>query len=185
MFEIYRRNEATVAKTIVLTVAGLIVWLFWRQVVVIIVGLAALVGAVYLLQRWREWWSTYRFRRVWGRQGKDLLIVYSNSPNWQAYVEEHWLPRWGHRAVVLNWSQRKQWERRQPEVGLFHAVAGTAEFNPLGVVVPLTGQRARVVRFWRAFRDFKHGKDDRLRKAEAELDRHLVTAANQNQNPEP
>jgi len=30
-----------------------------------------------------------------------------------------------------------------------------------------------VVRFWRAFRDSKHGKDQRLRDAEADLGRYI------------
>ena len=177
------RLMETWVKRIALGIVAIVAILFlWRVLLVIVVGLAALVAAVLLLERWREWWATYRFRRLWGRQGKDLLIVYSDSPHWQVYVEEHWLPKWGDRAVVLNWSQRKQWKKRQPEVALFHAVAGRTEFNPLGVVVPQRGQRARVVRFWLAFRDFKHGKDRLLRNAEAELVRYLGVP---NQNPEP
>src|SRR5262245_29677290 len=66
-----------------------------------------------------------RFRARWVGQGKDLLLVYSNSPNWQAYIEAEWLPRWGHRAVVLNWSQRSNWRRPFPaEVLLFRAFSG-------------------------------------------------------------
>src|SRR5919112_1517073 len=63
------------------------------------------------------------FRRTWGAQGKDLLIVYSNSPHWQRYVEEEWLPHWRDRAVILNWSDRARWTH-SPEVDLFHAVVG-------------------------------------------------------------
>ena len=178
--------ETWVKRIAIGAVAIVAILFLWRVLLVTVVGLAALVVAVLLLERWREWWATYRFRRLWGRQGKDLLIVYSNSPHWQTYVEQNWLPKWGHRAVLLNWSERKRWKRRQPEVALFHAVAGRNEFNPLGVVVPLTRQRAKVIRFWRAFRDFTHGKDRLLREAEAALDRCLRPQnQNQNQNPEP
>jgi hypothetical protein len=115
-----------------------------------------------------------RFRRTWQVQGKDLLLVYSNGPHWQRYVEQPWLPRWGHRAVVLNWSERRTWKRRAPaEVALFRTFAGSREFNPLGIVVPPTGIRVKVVRFWLAFRDYKHGNDRLLKHAEAELDRCL------------
>jgi hypothetical protein len=139
---------------------------------------------VYLRQRARELGAIRRFRATWGVRGKDLLLVYSNSPHWQRYVEERWLPLWGHRAVVLNWSQRKQWDaERQSEVELFEVFAGRTEFNPLAIVVPAKGRSAEVVRFWQAFRDFKHGKPQLLREVEAELDRHLATALNQ--NPEP
>jgi hypothetical protein len=93
-------------------------------------------------------------------------------------VEENWLPRWGNRAVVLNWSERRNWQReRRPEVALFRAFAGDREFNPVGIVVPQKGRAARVVRFWRAFREYKHGKDRLLLAAEAELEACLGATA--------
>jgi hypothetical protein len=42
------------------------------------------------------------FHSRWGAHGKRLMLVYSNSPNWQAYVEENWLPHLESIAVVLN-----------------------------------------------------------------------------------
>jgi hypothetical protein len=78
--------------------------------------------------------------------------------------------------VVLNWSERQTWRgSRAPEIALFRAFAGDREFNPLGIVVPATG-KVRVIRFWRGFRDFKHGKDRLLRLAEAELETALANA---------
>jgi hypothetical protein len=70
------------------------------------------------------------------------------------------------------------WKRdRRPDVALFRVFAGDREFNPLAIVVPSEGRRARVVRFWRAFRDYKHGKDRLLRAAEAELEGYLTEGA--------
>jgi hypothetical protein len=46
--------------------------------------------------------------------------------------------------------------------------AGDHEFNPLAIVIPADGS-VRVIRFWQAFRDYKHGKHRTLRAAEAEL----------------
>ena len=57
------------------------------------------------------------------------------------------------------------------EVALFRAFAGREEFNPLGILVPPEGRRVHVVRFWRAFRDHKHGKPRLLQPAEADLER--------------
>jgi hypothetical protein len=109
------------------------------------------------------------FHNRWGQQGKRLLLVYSNSPNWQAYVEENWLPQLQPIAVVLNWSERSTWAEQHPfEADIFRTWAGRREFNPLAIVIPADGP-VRVVRFWQAFRDFKHGKDRTLRAAEAEL----------------
>ena len=109
------------------------------------------------------------FHKRWGGQGKRLLLVYSNSPNWQAYVEENWLPRLESIAVVLNWSERSTWAERHPfEADIFQMWAGEREFNPLAIIIPADG-RVRVIRFWQAFRDYKHGKDCTLRATEAEL----------------
>jgi hypothetical protein len=155
-------------------VVGIGVVLLWRGLLIFAAGIAVLALGAYLIGQWRKWRAVGRFRAVWGIQGKDLLLVYSESPNWQQYVKEIWLPRWGHRAVVLNWSERSKWRRpARAEVALFRAFAGTREFNPLGIVVPGTGRRVHVVRFWRAFREYKHGKDRLLRQAEAELERYL------------
>jgi 8-oxo-dGTP pyrophosphatase MutT (NUDIX family) len=43
----------------------------------------------------------------------------------------------------------------------------------VAIVVPARGRKVHVVRFWLAFREFKHGKDRLLRAAEADLDRCL------------
>jgi hypothetical protein len=99
-----------------------------------------------------------------------LLLVYSNSPHWQAYIEERWLPRLQPLAIVLNWSERAQWPKQHPfEAAIFRTWAGDREFNPLAIVIPAHGP-VQVIRFWRAFRDYKHGKDHALRVAEHELE---------------
>jgi len=54
------------------------------------------------------------------------------------------------------------------EAAIFRRWAGDQEFNPIAIVLPVRGP-VKVVRFWRAFRDFKHGKSDGLRAAEREL----------------
>jgi hypothetical protein len=113
------------------------------------------------------------FRNRWGGQGKRLLLVYSKSPNWQAYIEENWLPQLESVAVVLNWSERSIWSERHPfEAHIFRTWAGDREFNPLAIIIPPDGP-VRVIRFWQAFRDYKHGKDRTLRAAEAELEAAL------------
>ena len=148
--------------------------LLWRQLLIPATTIAALAVGAYLYDRWRKRRAVRRFRAAWRTEGRDLLLVYSNSPNWQQYVEETWLPKWGDRAVVLNWSERSKWKRPvPPEVALFRAFAGAREFNPLAIVVPARGRKVHVVRFWPAFREYKHGKDRLLRAAEADLDRCL------------
>ena len=134
----------------------------------ILVALAASVAA----NRWRERRVANQFRRRHG-PGKDLLLVYTDSPHWRPYIEAHWLPRWGDRAVVLDRS--RPWSADQPEAALWRSVAGFREHTPLAIVVPPRGA-VQVIRLFLAFRDFKHGKDQRLRAAEAELESALARA---------
>jgi hypothetical protein len=163
---------------VAVALAGGIV-LLWRGIFIVAVAITLTAAGAYVRHVWLQWRAVSRFRAVWQPQGKDLLLVYSNSPHWKQYVEENWLPRWRQRAVVLNWSERGTWQReRGPEVALFRAFAGDREFNPLGIVVPPEGRRALVVRFWRPFRDYKHGRDRLLRAAEAELERRLGGTSN-------
>ncbi len=103
-------------------------------------------------------------------QGRRLLLVYSNSPVWQEYIETGWLPRFADVAVALNWSERKRWPSEHPfEARVFRAWAGRREFNPVAIAF-LPDGTVEVVRFWLAFRDFKHGRPARLRAAEQRLE---------------
>ena len=107
------------------------------------------------------------------RHGRFLLFVYSESPNWQAHIEEKILPRLQGCAVVLNWSQRNHWPRLCPwEARVFRHFAGPREFNPIALV--FTGRwRVAPIRFYHAFLDLKRGRESALRQAEAELISHL------------
>jgi hypothetical protein len=131
------------------------------------VALLAGVAWQYLSARRR---AIAAFRAAHGGSGKDVVIVYTDSPHWKEYIEARWLPRWGHRAIVLDRS--RPWRHDQPEARLWRAMAGSAEHTPVVIVVPPHG-KVKIVRFWLAFRDFKHGKDRKLREAETRLGRIL------------
>ena len=103
----------------------------------------------------------------WCVRGRDVLFVYSDSPIWYDYIQERLLPPIRHRAVVLNWSQRKRW-RISLARAAFHHFGGYREFNPLAVVFrPF--HRTRKFRFWQPFRDFKHGRPQALQEMEKDL----------------
>lgn len=103
----------------------------------------------------------------WSRSGRDILFVYSNSPIWKEYIEENLLPHLGDRAVILNWSERKQWPRSL-EKEVFRHFGGDKEFNPMAVVLrPF--RRSHVYRFWSPFRDYKQGCPEALKKMEEEF----------------
>lgn len=109
-----------------------------------------------------------KFRKVAVSQGKFILFVYSDSPNWKSYIERNILPQIQDHAVILNWSKRSQWDNTSWPVQIFEHWGGRKDFNPLAVVFCSLTQ-VRVIRFYPAFRDFKHGKETLLRQAESQL----------------
>ena len=140
-------------------------------VVVVLLVLTVVLFLPIVLAGSRLWgqWLQARYRAKWSKHGKPILFVYSNSPNWQRYIEEHWLLQLQTHAIVLNWSERKAWAPQRPfEARVFHHFAGSEAFNPIALYFPRRGSM-RTVRFWQAFRDFKHGKEQKLREAEKEL----------------
>jgi hypothetical protein len=133
-------------------------------------GLIALVLCIpiaILVQRWRLHRALSHFRKAHGANGKDLLIVYTSSPHWQPYIDENWVSRWRDRAVILNRSE-PHWQSRS-ETRLWRRLTGRRNHTPAAIVVPRRGA-AQVVRLYRAFQDYKHGKPSMLRSKELELE---------------
>lgn len=105
---------------------------------------------------------------LWLPRGKDVLLVYSESPTWYEYMTTQILPLVQERAVVLNWSERKKWSRWSLGVAVFHHFGGAGDFNPLVVLFqPL--RLARFFRFWSAFKDWKRGYKEPVERLTQEL----------------
>lgn len=122
-------------------------------------------------------WLKFRFWHRHRKYGRFVLFVYSDSPNWKDYIEANILPRIESHAVTLNWSKRREWNRTKPfEARVFTHWAGEKEFNPMALVFSPDGN-VKEVRFWRAFRDFKHGKERLLKQAENLLFTHVERIA--------
>ena len=137
-------------------------WL--RPLLVVLLPFVAVLGVVWLVAAvllqlvvWFTWCSRERY----------VLVVYSNSPIWQAYFEQNVLPAVGSRGVVLNWSERKRWPYSL-SVALFRLFGGTRQFNPLAIVFqPFVWPRR--FRFYEPFQAFKHGRPDEVDKMRREL----------------
>lgn len=114
----------------------------------------------------------------WLPSDKDILFVHSDSPVWRDYIEQQILPVIQERAVVLNWSQRStpQWGPSLA-VAVFQHFGGAREFNPMGIVF-LPFRRAKVFRFHAAFRDYKHGKPEKLLALQREFFEYSRAGAN-------
>jgi hypothetical protein len=117
----------------------------------------------------RGHWLRMRFQKKWGSQGKNILFVYSESPNWKDYIEREIIPKLSPYGVYLNYSRCAEWKHKNPlEAKIWKQWSGAREFNPMAIVIPDRG-KVKTVRFYQAFRDYKHGKDNLLRQKEAEL----------------
>jgi hypothetical protein len=135
----------------------------------LLVLLSPVIAAMLASRAWRARALRLRFARTHG-PGTRGILVYSDSPNWQRYIEERWLPRIGTRLVVLNWSERARWTAEHPlEAAIVRHHLGDRAFNPAAIVYRAPPEGPHVVRFLEPFRDFKHGKEQKLRAAEAEL----------------
>ena len=116
-----------------------------------------------------------RFWIRYGRKGKFILFVYSESSNWKDYVETKILPRIENHSIILNWSKRREWEPRMSfETKLFNHWAGSGEFTPTAIVLPLVG-KVKVIRLWQISQHAKPRKDG----ASKEAEEALFTAMNQ------
>jgi len=108
---------------------------------------------------------------LWLPRGKDVLLVYSDSPIWQEYMTTQILPLVRDRAIVLNWSHRNKWPRWSFAVHVFRSIGGRQNFNPMVALFrPFRG--AAVFRFFAAFKDWKRGQTESV-----EQQRHALMRA--------
>jgi hypothetical protein len=131
----------------------------------LILPLALITIALYLPYRIALYLLVWA---LWLPRGKDILLVYSDSPIWREYVLSEILPLVQERAVVLNWSERSKWSRGSFPVHLFRAFGGHREFNPL-VVLFRPFRRAKSFRFWLPFKDWKRGYREPVERLRQEL----------------
>jgi hypothetical protein len=105
---------------------------------------------------------------LWLPKGKDVLLVYSDSPIWREFMATQVLPLVQKRAIVLNWSERNRWLPFSLRTHVFRCFGGSREFNPLVILFrPL--QRARIFRFWLPFKDWKRGYSEPVERLRQEL----------------
>jgi len=83
-------------------------------------------------------------------------------------MSEQVLPLVQERAFVLNWSERSKWRKWGLAQQVFYSFGGQREFNPL-VVLFRPFQRARLFRFWSAFKEWKHGHSESVERLKDDL----------------
>ncbi len=136
--------------------------------------LLLVIVAPFLIAYW-AWrfiyglWLVYRFKRRWTPEGKNILFIYSESPNWKEYIEKNIAPSIDKKTVFLNWSKRIEWNKSKPlEAKVLFHWGGDSEFNPMAIVFT-PNWRVKTIRFHKAFKDYKHGKIALLKEKESKL----------------
>src|SRR4029077_20978018 len=104
----------------------------------------------------------------WLPKGKDILLIYSDSPIWHEYMTNQILPLVRSRAEILNWSERSRWPNWSLAVRLFRSYSGGRDFNPMVILFPLLG-KAHFFRFLPAFHEWKHGNPGPLEQMRRDL----------------
>jgi hypothetical protein len=147
----------------------------WPVIVLVIALLPLLIPAVliwFLILLTAKSFVLLAIWLLWLPRGKDLLVVYSRSPHWMQYFEAGLIPLIEQRGQILNWSDRTTWPTLDLRTLAFRAFAGDRSFNPIVIVFrPLRWPER--FRFFEAFKDHKHGKDQPLRELEERLERRL------------
>jgi hypothetical protein len=105
---------------------------------------------------------------LWLPSGKDVLLIYSDSPIWHDYMTTQVIPAVKDRAVILNWSERSKWPKWSLSVHVFRTIGGGRDFNPM-VAVFRPFQRARVFRFWSAFKEWTRGNTEPVNRLREDL----------------
>ena len=96
------------------------------------------------------------------------MLVYSNSPNWQEYIETYIIPEMPVSTDVLNRSEHATWRSLSLSVLAFRHLGRSRKFNPL-VVVFHAFRRTNTYRFLKPFRNFKQGKNALLEQLQSRL----------------
>ena len=113
-------------------------------------------------------WGAILYIAIWLTWRKQrLLFVYSDSPTWKDYIEREILPYIQDRAVVLNWSERRNW-KSSLAVLAFRYFGGHRNFNPMALVFrPF--RFVMTYRFFEAFKEFKQGDPKKVEQIKKDL----------------
>ena len=156
---------------------------FKTALMLLLVALIYLVALPFLIPSFvKGVFLRLKFQNIAHHQGKFVLFIYSESPNWKSYIEQNILPQLQEHALVLNWSERSQWDRSSWIVQAFYHWGGRRDFNPIAIVF-YSLVDVRVFRFFKAFHELKRGKPGILKKIESELV-ELVNAKARERNPQ-
>ena len=149
--EIISPKEMSAGSKLLITLLVIIL----SPILLIAILLSLLWGAILSIAIWLTW------KKRW------VLFVYSDSSTWKDYIEKEILPYIQDRAIILNWSERKNW-KTSLAVLAFRYFGGYRNFNPMAIVFrPF--RAVKTYRFFKAFREFKHGNYQKVEEIKRDL----------------
>jgi hypothetical protein len=127
-----------------------------------------------------------RVKKEWLPQSKFILFVYSDNELWKNYAEKNIIPKIASHSVILNWSRRKDWiSSNSLEARLFRNLQwgkewiwrrnvrmGGQDYNHMAIIFK-PWNKPKTISFWKAFKDYKFEKYEKLKAAEQELYAYL------------
>ena len=136
-------------------------------IILLLIGLSPiLIFAVFLYFLW----GVILYLTIWLRLTSKkpfVIFVYSDSPTWKDYIEAEILPFIQNRAVILNWSERRNW-KNSLAVLAFRYFSGFRNFNPIAMIFwPF--RLVKPYRFFEAFQRFKRGDRQKVEEIKTEL----------------
>jgi hypothetical protein len=124
-------------------------------ILIVVLSLYFLWGAILYLAIWLTWRKQF------------AVFVYSDSPTWKDYIEREILPYIQDDAVILNWSERRNW-KNSLAILAFRYFGGQRNFNPIAIIFrPF--RLVKTYRFFEAFQEFKHGDAKKVEEIKKEL----------------
>jgi hypothetical protein len=124
-------------------------------VLILLLPILLIAALTYIL------WGIILYIAIWLTwKRKFVLFIYSDSPVWKNYIELNIIPKLQDNTVILNWSERKLW-KNSLAVLAFRYFSGYRNFNPMALVFQ-PFRFAKDYRFYKAFKEFKHGKPDKV-----------------------
>ena len=76
--------------------------------VLVLIGLSPILLIAVLIY---SLWGAILYLTIWLTSKKPFVVfVYSDSPIWKDYVEREIIPHIQNRAIILNWSERRNWK---------------------------------------------------------------------------
>jgi len=108
-----------------------------------------------------------RIKHKWPK-GKYILFTYSESENWSQYIEDNILPKIDEYSIIINRSKNQHWKSKFKLER--HAIESWANINinPIAIIFE-PNKKVKVIEFYKAFRDLKHGKLETINSKSQEL----------------